>query len=117
MAGLSETASSPMVFKRAAQEALLQSQGRAVHHLLLPFKGAVLAGSRLCRSVPEQPGTPQVNLFLRILRKRPDGYHDLASLFQAGALRLWSPRLQADVGRALSSLSCSGHQLRRPPDV
>ncbi|GKY92029.1 hypothetical protein MPSEU_000174500 [Mayamaea pseudoterrestris] len=25
----------------------------------------------------------KVNLFLRILRKRPDGYHDLASLFQA----------------------------------
>jgi len=25
----------------------------------------------------------KINLFLRILRKRPDGYHDLASLFQA----------------------------------
>lgn len=25
----------------------------------------------------------KVNLFLRILRRRPDGYHDLASLFQA----------------------------------
>lgn len=25
----------------------------------------------------------KINLFLRIIRKRPDGYHDLASLFQA----------------------------------
>lgn len=25
---------------------------------------------------------PQINLFLRILRRRPDGFHDLASLFQ-----------------------------------
>lgn len=25
----------------------------------------------------------KINLFLRVLRKRPDGYHDLASLFQA----------------------------------
>jgi len=28
----------------------------------------------------------KINLFLRIERKRPDGYHDLASLFQAIAL-------------------------------
>jgi 4-diphosphocytidyl-2-C-methyl-D-erythritol kinase len=27
----------------------------------------------------------KINLFLRILRKRPDGYHDLASLFQTVA--------------------------------
>lgn len=28
----------------------------------------------------------KINLFLRILRRRPDGYHDLASLFQAISL-------------------------------
>lgn len=28
----------------------------------------------------------KINLFLRILRKRPDGYHELASLFQAVSL-------------------------------
>jgi hypothetical protein len=27
----------------------------------------------------------KINLFLRILRKRPDGYHDLASLFQVSS--------------------------------
>ena len=26
----------------------------------------------------------QVNLFLRVMRKREDGYHDLASLFHVG---------------------------------
>ena len=41
-------------------------------------------------SLPASPGESlqlfspcKVNLFLRILRKREDGYHDLASLFQA----------------------------------
>lgn len=27
------------------------------------------------------PSTPQINLFLRVTARRPDGYHDLASLF------------------------------------
>lgn len=35
------------------------------------------------------PATPQINLFLRVMRRREDGYHDLASLFhvsKAGCL-------------------------------
>ena len=31
----------------------------------------------------------QVNLFLRIIRRRPDGYHDLASLFHVSRLGLF----------------------------
>lgn len=27
------------------------------------------------------PARPQINVFLRIVRRREDGYHDLASLF------------------------------------
>lgn len=44
--------------------------------------------SFLCSSVDESEydlslfSPCKINLFLRILRKRPDGYHDLASLFQ-----------------------------------
>ncbi len=36
-----------------------------------------------CRDNPRQNGVAaaQVNLFLRIVRRREDGYHDLASLF------------------------------------
>jgi len=29
----------------------------------------------------------QVNLFLRVVQKRPDGYHDLASLFHVRSPR------------------------------
>lgn len=46
--------------------------------------------SRLSTSISAVPGDSiqlfspcKVNLFLRILRKRDDGFHDLASLFQA----------------------------------
>lgn len=28
---------------------------------------------------------PQVNLFLRVVRRREDGYHDLASLFHVSS--------------------------------
>lgn len=31
---------------------------------------------------------PQINLFLRVVRRREDGYHDLASLFHVSQQRL-----------------------------
>lgn len=48
-----------------------------------------LSSSQSSTVEPTTPSTltlfspSKINLFLRIIRKRPDGYHDLASLFQA----------------------------------
>jgi len=64
------------------------SQSQSVKQTLLPLEAA--------SSSSTDPNTPlvhdlalfspcKINLFLRILRKRPDGYHDLASLFQTVA--------------------------------
>ena len=61
----------------------------------------------------------KVNLFLRIIRRRPDGYHDLASLFHTVAfgdkLMLQAPPLYARVAsgspahlRARSVCKCAG---------
>jgi 4-diphosphocytidyl-2-C-methyl-D-erythritol kinase len=53
----------------------------------------------------------KINLFLRILRKRPDGYHDLASLFQAigfgDTLHLSTLSAQDDASTKSDQFTCN----------
>jgi len=48
----------------------------------------------------------KINLFLRVLRKRPDGYHDLASLFQTVAFGD-TLHLKMDPNAAEDSMECN----------
>ncbi len=70
-----------------ARSAAGRRRGRAFH------RGRRLAPARVFEDVPDGPqaGTTEslelfspakINLFLRITKKRPDGFHELASLFQ-----------------------------------
>ncbi len=51
----------------------------------------------------------KVNLFLRVLRKRPDGYHELQSILQPVSL-FDEISLSVESGKG-SSLSCSGREM------
>lgn len=48
----------------------------------------------------------QINLFLRILKRRPDGYHDLASLFHVSSMILLLQRLSNLLQDLLRLLRC-----------
>ena len=80
----------------------------------IPVAMAALSGSRLPATAAADPGTntaalvwdleafspSKINLFLRIIRRREDGYHDLASLFQvAHRVCLWQPHGVRSSGR------------------
>eukprot|EP00667_Euglena_gracilis_P021213 EG_transcript_23198 len=80
----------------AAGALFLRRRRPAGHPCTAPWAAAAAAGEPAAAARP--PASPaaawdleafspsKVNLFLRILRRRPDGYHDLASLFQAISL-------------------------------
>jgi 4-diphosphocytidyl-2-C-methyl-D-erythritol kinase len=62
----------------------LQQQHRLATHYYSSAASVQDAGSTSSKTNSLTLFSPcKINLFLRIIRKRPDGYHDLASLFQA----------------------------------
>ncbi len=71
---------------------------------------------------PEDPGwsawpaPAKLNLFLRILGRRPDGYHDLQTVFQ---LLDWGDtvRLRATSGGAIRRTAAAGYAVAEPDDL
>ena len=74
--------------KQGSKSTLASGVGVAVFGLSAIASGVFIPKSRACLRASDSVelfSPAKVNLFLRIIRRRPDGYHDLASLFHTVA--------------------------------